>query len=873
MSQGHAGLPRSLLPEHYQISIHSIDVVENSFEGDVTIEFSVAGLTDELLLNALKLKIHEITLSSSTKNIDVISFETNEEQELLTAKLGEKLSQGDYLTVRITYQGPILDNMSAFYRSDFVDETTREPSICLSTQFEAASARSAFPCIDEPNFKATFGVELTVKDKWLALSNMPVSSKETVEGTGETKYVFDKSVKMSTYLVAWACGEFEYIETFTEKTYSGKKIPVRCYTTRGLKERGQFGLNVAAKAVDYFSEIFDIDYPLPKLDLISIPTYSHGAMENYGLITFRETALLFDPNTSDAKYQQNVAYVVSHECAHQWFGNLVTMNWWDELWLNEGFATWVGYLAVSHLYPEWDIFTKFISVSLQNALSLDSLRGSHPVEVPVHSVADINQVFDAISYLKGASIINMLSYALGVDVFLKGVSIYLKKHKFGNATTADLWEGISESSGVDVNALMECWIKKIGFPYIQVSKSNGSKYVFEQKRFLANGDVKESEDQTTWWVPLNFSSGLSSNELLKSGDFAHSFNTKSVEVEVDSFVKINKDSFGFYRVCYEPELLQSIFDNIDKLSVRDKVGLIADVASTATASLSKTSSLLELISSLKTEESFVCWDQILKRLAAVKRAWFEQPVDVQNALNNFCKSLFEPAIEKLGYVNSPSDSFLTKALRTDLLTASGIAGVEGVVEYATKLFSHWAESGEIESSLRSFVFNTVLSSPKLTDEQYELVVKEINSPSSIDGREIALNAVGNITSPEYQKKVVQLLLTPAIPAMDAHFFGESFGGNNTARWLLWNFIKDNYSELFAKLSPNIVIWDRFLKLGLSSFASDSAKKDIEQFFADKSKEGFDRGLSQILDQITANYNWVQRDSDNVKEWLIEKQFL
>ena len=332
------------------------------------------------------------------------------------------------------------NSMAGFYRSKYKPTVAPAKSVPMdgehhvmfSTQFESSDARRAFPCFDEPNLKATFDVSIEIPEDQTALSNMP--GKEVKGKPGMKRVIFDRTPIMSTYLLAWAFGDFEFVEGFTQRKYDGKQLPCRVYTTRGLKEQGRFALENCHQVVDYFSEIFKIDYPLPKMDLLAVHEFSHGAMENWGLVTYRTVAVLFDEKQSDAKYKGRVAYVVAHELAHQWFGNLVTMDWWSELWLNEGFATWVGWLAVNRLYPDHEVWSQFVTEAMQTAQNLDSLRASHPIEVPVKDALEVEQIFDAISYLKGSSVIRMLSGHLGVETFLEGVSAYLKKHAYGRLT-------------------------------------------------------------------------------------------------------------------------------------------------------------------------------------------------------------------------------------------------------------------------------------------------------------------------------------------------------------------------------------------------------------------------------------------------------
>lgn len=279
-------------------------------------------------------------------------------------------------------------------------------------------------------------------------------------------------------------------------------------------------------------------------------------------------AVLFDEKTSDAKYKTRVAYVIAHELAHQWFGNLVTMDWWDELWLNEGFATWVGWLAVDHFHPEWDVWSQFVSESMQSAFTRDSLRSSHPIEVPVNNALDVDQIFDDISYNKGSSVIRMLADHLGQEAFLKGVSNYLKGHTYSNATTQDLWSALSQASGQDVNALMEPWILKIGFPVLSVTEQT-NQISIKQSRFLSTGDVKAEEDTTTWWVPLGVRGKTSTTEVVPIAMSAREDVVKDID---DSFYKLNAGNAGFYRVNYPPQRLAKLGGQMDRLSVSEKIG-------------------------------------------------------------------------------------------------------------------------------------------------------------------------------------------------------------------------------------------------------------------------------------------------------------
>jgi aminopeptidase N len=580
-----------------------------SYQGTLKIDLEIKKAAKEITLNTNQLTIHGAELATEQSKTEAKAKASNisydEVNQRATLSFDQEFAPSPKAVLEIKFQGTINNLMAGFYRSKYKPTGPVAQSVpkddeyhyMFSTQFEACDARRTFPCFDEPNLKASFEFNIEIPEDQVALSNMP--EKETRKSTksGWKIVEFEKAPIMSTYLYAWAVGDFEYVETFTKRKYNGKNLPVRVYTTRGLKQQGELALETTHQVVDYFSEIFQIDYPLPKVDLLAVHEFSHGAMENWGLITYRTTALLFDEKTSDQKYKQRVAYVVSHELAHQWFGNLVTMDWWNELWLNEGFATWVGWLAVDKLHPEWNVWAQFCAESLHSAFNLDSIRNSHPIEVPVRNALEVDQIFDHISYLKGSSVIRMLSAHLGAKNFLQGVSDYLKAHKYSNATTKDLWDALSKSSGQDVNTFMEPWIRKIGFPVVTVTEEPGQISI-KQSRFLISGDVETKEDETIWWIPLSLktTTGVEPSAFTAKSDIIRSVD--------ESFYKLNADSIGFYRTNYPPARLLKLGASHDKLTLEDKIGLVGDAAALGQSGDSTTAAFLSLIEGFSGETDY-----------------------------------------------------------------------------------------------------------------------------------------------------------------------------------------------------------------------------------------------------------------------------
>lgn len=875
-------LPDTVKPSNYAISLYDLEFGGAfGYQGTVTISSEIRNPTKEIVLNAHQLKIHEASVvtehTKTQQSIKTTNVSYDEKNQRATLTFDQELPASSKAEVTIKFQGTINNLMAGFYRSKYKPAVPAVPSVAkddeyhymFSTQFESCDARRAFPCFDEPNLKATFDFEIEIPEDQTAISNMPEKEIKKSSKSGFKVVSFEKTPVMSTYLLAWAAGDFEYVEDFTRRKYNGKSLPVRVYTTRGLKEQGRFALEHAHKTVDYFSEIFRIEYPLPKVDMIAVHEFSHGAMENWGLITYRTTAVLFDPEKSDQKYKNRVAYVVAHELAHQWFGNLVTMDWWSELWLNEGFATWVGWLAVDHLHPEWNVWGQFCSESLQSAFALDSLRNSHPIEVPVRNALEVDQIFDHISYLKGSSVIRMLSAHLGTETFLLGVSQYLNAFKYGNATTNDLWTALSKASGQDVNTFMDPWIRKIGFPVVTVAEEPGQISV-QQRRFLLTGDVKTEEDQTTWWIPLGLKTA---SKTASSAAGALTTKEDTIRGVDESFYKLNADQTGFYRTNYPPNRLLKLGEAKDKLSIEDKIGLVGDAAGLAQSGDATTAGFLALLEGFQSESEYIVWQQILLTLGNV-RSIFSENEEISKGLRLLTRKLVTPATDKIGWEFAENEDFLKGQLRSLLISAAGLAGHEGVIKEAQRRFAAY-QSGDkkaIHPSLRGPIFRIVVTEGG--EQGYEAIKQEFVNNTSIDGREICLQALGRVQTPELAKVYLDFLFSPAVPVQDMHSGAAALAANSKTRHALWAYIKEHWStKVYPELSGNMVVLDRFIKLSLAKFASYEVAKDVKAFFADKDCKGFDRALAQSDDIMTGGAKYRERDSAVVKEWLSAHGYL
>ncbi|OAL25485.1 hypothetical protein AYO22_04804 [Fonsecaea multimorphosa] len=865
-------LPDTIKPLNYDLSLYNLEFGGNwSYDGTVKVDSKVKQETQELVINVKELEIKKAEVLSKDGGATITSMADvsyDKKSERATIKFSGTIPSGDAVFA-IHFKGIMNSAMEGFYRSKYKPAVTPasgtptdgEHHYMFSTQFEACAARRAFPCFDEPNLKASFEFEVEIPEDLVALSNMPEKSTSKGSKDGLKKVAFEKTPAMSTYLAAWAIGDFEYVEGFTERKYNGKPLPVRVYTTRGLKEQGRFAMEHAHKILDYFSDVFGIEYPLPKSDLLAVHEFAMGAMENWGLVTYRTTAVLYDEEKSDARFKNRVAYVVAHELAHQWFGNLVTMDWWNELWLNEGFATWVGWLAIDHLHPEWKVWSQFVAEAVQTALELDSLRASHPIEVPVRNALEVDQIFDHISYLKGSSVIRMLSNYLGQEIFLKGVGDYLKIHAYGNAKTNDLWAALSAASGQDVQAFMDPWIRKIGFPVVTVAEEPGQISI-RQSRFLTTGDVKAEEDETMWWIPV----GLKTGTPVKIVHSALTQKQDTVRDVDDAFYKINADQSGFYRTNYPPQRLMKLGEAHEHLSIEDKIGLMGDATALAISGNGTTAALLSLLEGFKDEKSFLVWQQIASSLSKVRQV-FASDKEISAALKNFTLKLVSPAAEAIGWNYPEGEDWLTGQSRKLLLSTAAGAGHQGIISEGQKKFAAWKSGDEkaIHQNLRGVIFNLAVANGG--QAEYDAIKQEFIKTTSVDGKEICIQALGRSKNPDHAWDLLDFVTSEEVPPQDAHGGIIAVSNNNTTRNVAWEYTKQKWTRVYKRLGVTTVIIDRWIKSGLPKYSDLKVRDDIEQFFKDKETGQFSRSLVIVHDTITGNARYKDRDEAELLEWL------
>lgn len=887
-------LPTNVKPRHYVVELTPF-IEKFTFDGSVTVHLDVKEDTSTIVCNANEITIKSAKVVSAGSVYEAKKIELNEKLEQATVHFDTTLKAGTAVEFGAVFSGILNDKMAGFYRSGYTDKGGVKKYMAV-TQFEATDARRAFPCWDEPALKATFEIILNVPKDRTALSNMDVKAEDSIEVLGETwkRVSFSKTPIMSTYLVAFVVGELDYVETTAspKAPSSAQPITVRVYTLPGDQNQGKFALNVAARTLEFFSEYFDIPYPLPKSDLVAIPDFSAGAMENWGLVTYRTIYLLFDETSSAAKSKERVAYVVGHELAHQWFGNLVTMEWWEHLWLNEGFATYVGWLAVDHLHPEWEVWTQFVTDDLQRGLTLDAMKSSHPIEVQVRSPAEITQIFDAISYSKGASVIRMLATHLGQEVFVNGVRTYLKEFSYANASTNDLWRHLSKSSGQDIRSLMHVWTREMGYPVLNVKHEKHGDSVslcLKQRRFLSNGNVSDEDDKIVYWVPVSVKGKDVTNVVVNKRE-----QTVNVPVSADNFYKLNLDVTGFYRVNYPKEQLKLLGQLAnEKLSMSDRVGLVTDAFALAISGDGSTVNALELVKALKNEEQYIVLGEIASRLLTLKSYFYKQ-ADIQNGISLLGRELYLPVVEKLGYDYEAGEDHLTTQKRTLAISVAGKSGASSVVNEVQRRFEKFVKGDEsaLNPNLRGVAYSLVLRNVpegQAAEAAYNAVLKIFKEAPTVDQQLAALASLGSCPHEAQIERTLELALDANVvrPQDIIYPLGTLSRDNPNAdfvRQRIWKWFVANWDALYERYHSSLSLLGRCLSASREEAIGETYAQELENWVSGKGEtdevkrkrkeetKGITRNITQVLEKMRCNSAWVHRDHEDVAKWFKELKF-
>jgi tricorn protease interacting factor F2/3 len=815
------------------------------FEGSETIEVEVRRPTDTIALNAAELAVSFATVESGKAVQSAkVSFDKRHERVILKtkAKVRGKVS------IAMRFSGVLNDKMYGFYRSRYL-EGGKERHL-LTTQFEPADARKAFPCFDEPALKAVFEVSLVVDKGLECVSNMPIS-KEAPAGKGKKRVSFLPTPKMSTYLVYLGVGNYDSVEG------SLGKVKVRVLTVRGKRNLAHLALDYAKKSVRYYEDYFRMPYQLPKLDLLAIPDFAAGAMENWGAITFRETALLCDDNSTVAS-KQDVAYTIAHELTHQWFGDLVTMEWWDDLWLNESFATLMGYKAIGAVVPEWNMMTQYIEETIGTAFSADQLKSTHPINVSVNNPEEINSIFDSISYDKGGTVLHMIEDYVDPEVFRNGLHEYLKAHKYGNATKHDLWGAIGAAAKKagnksPIGKVVGYWIDTAGYPVVEV-KREGNAYALKQTRFLISADSKAP---SRWPIPIHYATGpekVDSKLLMSSG-------TQRIITgrENAGWIKLNYGQKGLYRVRYEDALLERLGAAIRNREIggTDAWGIESDLFSFARSGTIKAERYLDFVQKYCFNCGYPMDSAMLSHLSWLYCMLCGTRLSemARKPLVAYSRHL----LGRLGMERRKGESSEDTMLRGSVLLNLGIAGDSEIISKANGMFNKLVKEGvQIDSNLRGAVYRIAAwTGDANTFRTFESrYLKE----TAVEERLRLLGSLGMFRERPLIEKALAFALSKDVKYQDAIYVPGNASSNPFAGELQWGWTRDNWKKLMSRYSPGTHILRSFVSY-LSSQKSAAVRKEMAAFFARKSnlREDIVPDLRRTLERIDTNIRFMKKN--------------
>ena len=842
-------LPRTVIPSRYEIILEP-DLEAASFTGTVAIEVDIKETLSEIWLNAAELQIHSASIEpvgGSPAPARKIKLHDKEDRAQIT--LAAKTSPGSYI-LRASFTGILNDKLRGFYRSKFTDSTGNERLIA-TTQFESTDARRAFPCFDEPDFKAVYAVTLVVPEDLFAVSNGPLVS-ETPDGNGKKTAVFADTMKMSTYLVAFIVGPFEATDPVDVDG-----VPLRIVHPIGKGHLTAYALRAGAHSLRHFSDYYGIAYPGQKLDMIAVPDFAFGAMENLGCITYREVLLLVDEARSTQPELMRVADVIAHEIAHMWFGDLVTMRWWNGIWLNEAFATFMATAATDAFNPGWHRWDQF-SLDRSAAFDVDSLDKTRPIEVEVNSPEDADAMFDLLTYEKGGSVLRMLEQYLGEDRYRDGIRHYLDKHQYANTETSDLWDAIEHVTGEPARSVMDSWIFQRGYPLVSVEAS-GASITLTQQRFRYA--AIEGGDDTLWQVPvvLRYSAGGSIHEdrmLLTE-------RSTSIDLKGEpEWLIVNAGGSGFYRVHYSPDLLQSLAPQMQtELRPIERYGIVDDTRAAMISGETSAAEFLEFAKGFEDETDLDVWSVLMSGLGLIDMLIDGKPRD---NLHETLAGLYGAALNRLGWAPRSGDSTRDTELRGTLIGAMGgtVKDAEAI-RRSRELHAHYLEDpSSVEPNIAAATARVVASNG--TPADYAVFVQRFKNPSTPQEERRYQTQLGAFPGDAEIKATLSMTMSGEIRTQDAPYLLGFALGNREQGPQVWEFVKANWDEMVKVFPDNSIVR---LAGGVRALIKPEIAADVANFFETHKVPTGELTMQQHLEKLRVNVALRERESANLEKLL------
>ncbi|MDA1278809.1 MAG: M1 family metallopeptidase [Chloroflexi bacterium] len=846
-------LPSFTVPSHYRISLEP-DLDAATFSGNIEIEVEVGQATNQIQLNSADLQISSAWVVDSVgARVEAESINHDEAMERVTLGFGAGLLPGPF-TIGAEFTGILNDQLHGFYRSTFKDVDGVTHTIA-TTQFESTHARRAFPCFDEPAFKASYGVTLTVPADQFVVSNGPIISENDL-GDGRKKVVFEDTMVMSTYLVAFIVGPFEATDPVDVDG-----VPLRIVHPIGKGHLTDYALESGEFALKFFTEYYGIPYPGQKLDMVAVPDFAFGAMENLGCITYREVLLLVDKSRSTEPELLRVADVIAHEIAHMWFGDLVTMEWWNGIWLNEAFATFMATMSSDNFNPDWGRWNQF-SLERSMAFDVDSLANTRPIEIEVNSPVDAEGMFDLLTYEKGGSVLRMLEQYLGEAEFRDGISYYLNKHKYGNTETNDLWDAIEHVTQQPARRIMDSWIFQRGYPLVSASiSSDGSTVALSQDRFLYT--ESHVADTTIWSVPIVLKVGSRSGV----SEVRYLLEEKSSDIKLDSpadWIAVNAGGSGFFRTRYSAEMLDalsgSMFENLTPI---ERYGLVDDTWSSVMAGRTSSTDFLAFARSFRDETDLDVWAVLGTCLANLERLVEGSAREQYRAV---VRDLVQPAMDRLGWEPKGDKSSRDLELRGLLIRILANSGDDDLTKRNSRDLhdSYLRDAGSVEPNVAASVAGVVASRGGASE--YEAFSAKHKNPATPQEERRYQSYLAVFPDEAEMQRTLEMTLNGSIRTQDAPYLLAVCLRNREQGHIAWKFVKDNWDKINKVFPSNSIV--RMVS-GITSLSKPDQADDVLAFFEDHDVPQGQLTLQQTLEKLRVNVAYRQRESERFASSLLD----
>src|SRR5262252_7879911 len=839
-------LPSGVTPEHYDLTF-VVDLAHERFDGTEVIQVNLAAETTRIVLNAVDIDFREVTIGAGGTSQKAMVAEDATAQTA-TFTVPRPIPAGK-TEIHLRYRGTLNSQLRGFYISK-----TKARKYAV-TQFESTDARRAFPCFDEPAFKATFTLTVTVDRGDIAISNGKVVSDTPGPAVTQHTMVFAPTPKMSSYLVAIAVGDFKCLDGAAEG------VPIRICATPDKRDLGRIALESSQQILKFYNSYYAIKYPFGKLDVVAVPDFAAGAMENTAAIFYRETDLLADSKSAPADTRKKIAAILAHEMAHQWFGDLVTMEWWDDIWLNEGFATWMANKPVAASHPDWHVDVDEADEN-QQALSLDSLTATRSIHVDVQTPGEIDEAFDAITYQKGAAVLRMVESYVGAEAFRKGVNAYLQAHAYGNATSEDFWKALSASSGKPVERILPTFVNQPGVPLVNVSTScgaGGTAITLRYERFSVGA---ERAEPARWQMPVCVKTPGHSQAVCEVlDDASHTITTSGA---CAPWVFANAGARGYYRTAYSSEMLRGLAPHVETdLTAPERLSLIDDEWALVLAGRHGVPDYLTLATGYGREHVSRVLDEVVRGLSFVhdyltsgeSRARFEA----------LARSLFQPLYEDVGFAAAAGDPDDRKALRATVIATLGTLGNDTDLAARARMAADRALSGAapLDSAVASPVLR--IAAQHGDARLFDALLAAAERASDPDEHYRYLHALGAFREPALITRGLELALSPQLRTQDTAIYVAQFFANPDARSSALSFV----TERWPALQPKVTVFggDTTLIHSMSGFCDGDARARIKAFFTAHPLPAATRTLEQTLEEIDHCIALRTRQTAAVADWL------